>query len=318
MAIEGIALSDFQGLSDLKMKAQKDPNEALPEVSKQFEAIFLQSMLKSMRMGQHFLEETSLFRGRSEEMFQEMLDGQYATNITKGKGLGLATMLAKQLAKPEAQPTAPVTGTNLTPSAKPSLHELNASEPKLEQSLLAARTATREPLSIKETTPNPQIDDFVRSAWPYARQAANVLGLDPKILLAQAALETGWGHYVAKDADGSSSNNLFNIKANNKTADAVQIKTTEYIANTPIKVNASFRKYPSIENSFNDYVSLIKESGRYEDALANTKNPKRYVDELYRAGYATDPQYASKILAIYHGDELQQALQRNGFSELPA
>ncbi|KTD36814.1 muramidase, peptidoglycan hydrolase FlgJ [Legionella nautarum] len=317
MAIEGIALSDFQGLSDLKMKAQKDPNEALPEVSKQFEAIFLQSMLKSMRMGQHFLEETSLFRGRSEEMFQEMLDAQYATSITQGKGIGLATMLAKQLAKPETQPKIPATESNLMPSAKP-LHELNASQPKLEQSLLAARTAAREPISIKETAPNPQIDDFVRSAWPYAREAASVLGLDPKILLAQAALETGWGHYIAKDADGSSSNNLFNIKASNNTTDAVQIKTTEYIANTPIKVNASFRKYPSIENSFNDYVSLIKESGRYEDALANTKSPERYVDELYRAGYATDPQYASKILAIYHGDELQQALQRNGLSDLQA
>ncbi|KTC85542.1 MULTISPECIES: flagellar assembly peptidoglycan hydrolase FlgJ [Legionella] len=317
MAIEGIALSDFQGLSDLKTKAQKDPNKALPEVSKQFEAIFLQSMLKSMRMGQHFLEETSLFRGRSEETFQEMLDAQYATNITQGKGIGLATMLAKQLAKPETQATASPTEFNLKPTVKP-LNELDASKPKLEQSLLAARTAARESISVKETAPNPKIDDFVRSAWPYARQAANILGLDPKILLAQAALETGWGHFITKDADGSSSNNLFNIKATNNSADAVQVKTTEYIANTPIKMNASFRKYPSIENSFNDYVSLIKESGRYEDALANTKNPERYVDELYRAGYATDPQYASKILAIYHGDELQQALQRNGLSELPA
>jgi flagellar protein FlgJ len=302
MAIEGIAVSDFQGLQDLKLKAQKDPEKALPEVSKQFEAVFLQAMLKSMRMGQHFIDEKSPFRGQNEGTFQEMLDGQYASNIVKEKGIGLAAMLTKHLAKSE-----PTKDSNVK----------TADSKTLEQSLLASRTAPRQELSAiqtKEKNSAAIIDDFVKAAWPYAQHAASVLGLDPKILLAQAALETGWGQYVTKDVDGSSSNNLFNIKANGSSEnDAVRVATTEYIADTAIKVNASFKKYPSIENSFNDYITLIKNNDRYEDALANTANPERYVDELYRAGYATDPKYASKILAIYHGDDLQQALDRNGF-----
>lgn len=305
MAIEGIAVSDFQGLQDLRLKAQKDPTKALPEVSKQFEAVFLQAMLKTMRMGQHFIDEKSLFRGQNEATFQEMLDGQYANNIAKGKGIGFAEMLTKQLAKQD--PSSSV--------------ETNTKQSKvIDHSLLAARMAPRQALkemSIKDKASVGTIDDFVKSAWPYAEHAASVLGLDPKILLAQAALETGWGQYVAKDRDGSSSNNLFNIKSSAAAdKDSVQIETTEYIADTAIKVNASFKKYSSIENSFNDYISLIKNNNRYEGALANGANPERYIDELYRAGYATDPRYASKILAIYHGNELQQALERNGFKAL--
>lgn len=301
MAIDGIAVSDFQGLQNLKVKAQADPNKALPAVSKQFEAIFLQSMLKTMRMSDHFLDESNpLSGGEHNEMFRDMLDGQYASNIANGRGIGLATMLTKQLGKPEATDATSVKG--------------------VDQSLLSSRIAPRAPIPLptpKETPSSENIDDFVKSIWPYARQAANLLGLDPKLLMAQAALETGWGQYVAKDTKGSSSNNLFNIKSASKAnEDSVQIKTTEYIANTPIKMNASFKKYSSVEHSFKDYVSLIKESGRYEKALANSSDPKRYVDELHRAGYATDPQYTSKILAIYHGDELQEALQRSGFSKL--
>ena len=137
------------------------------------------------------------------------------------------------------------------------------------------------------------------------------MGLDPKILIAQAALETGWGKFVAKDSDGSSSNNLFNIKTGVITRiESVNVKTTEFIADTPIKMSASFRKYPSVEQSFNDYVSLITGSERYQSALDNAGNPEAYVNELHKAGYATDPKYGTKILSIYHGDELNQAMQR--------
>lgn len=296
MTIESIAVSDFQGLRDLKIKAQENPDKALPEVAKQFEAVFLQSMLKSMRMGEHFLDEHSPFRpGKSEETFQEMLDGQYATNIASGKGIGFADMLVRQLEHSQDKTNAqPQTQTQNQPRA-------------IEASTSQSAPETGSGFAA--------IDDFVRSVWPYARQAANVLGLDPKILMAQAALETGWGQYVSKDADGTSSNNLFNIKAKSSDGDSVRVKTTEFVASTPVKVSASFRKYPSVAHSFNDYVSLIKGSDRYEEALANSANPERYMDELHRAGYATDPKYASKILAIYHGDELQNAIERNGLEK---
>lgn len=301
MAIEGIAVGDFKGLQRLREQAQDDSNKALPEVAKQFEAIFLQSMLKSMRLGQHFLDESSPFRGKDTETFQDMLDGQYAAKISSGSGIGLGSMLTKQLSHmPKSV------------AVKPSA---------IENPIMPTMTAAKPPLTMLPPTPEMKpaaetqsIDEFVKSIWPYARQAASAIGLDPKLLVAQAALETGWGHFVAKDADGSSSHNLFNIKSNGrKSADSVDIKTTEYVANTPIKTRASFKKYSSIEHSFKDYVSLIKDNERYGQALANANDPQRFVHEMHDAGYATDPHYADKILSIYNGDELQQALERNGY-----
>ncbi|KTD43292.1 flagellar assembly peptidoglycan hydrolase FlgJ [Legionella quateirensis] len=296
MKVERIAVSDFQSLNELKVQANKDEKKALPEVAKQFEGIFLQSMLKSMRMGQHFLDESSPFSGKNEATFQEMLDGQYANNIAGSGGIGLAAMLSRQLEGTVAKNHPDSIKSASTDSPLP-LNRTN--EPKEQKGTEAAL-----------------IDDFVKSIWPKAKQAASLMGLDPKVLIAQAALETGWGKFVAKDADGSSSNNLFNVKTgSSKEFESVNIKTTEYIADTPISMNASFRKYPSIEHSFNDYVSLIKGSDRYQSALANAGNPDLYVQELHKAGYASDPNYGSKILSIYHGDELNQAIQRCGLAD---
>lgn len=289
MTIQSITTSDFQGLNELKTQAKNNAKEALPEVAKQFEGIFLQSMLKSMRMGQHFLDESSPFSGKNEATFQEMLDAQYASTIAESKGIGLAALLAKQLENSVGdKANNPVNSSN----------EVNNT----------TGINSEKSLSV--------VDDFVKSIWPTAKQAASLIGLDPKLLVAQAALETGWGKFVTRDADGSSSNNLFNIKTGlNSKADSIEVKTTEYIADTPIKINASFRKYPSIEHGFHDYVSLIRGSERYQTALANAANPELYVSELNKAGYATDPNYSSKILSIYHGDELNQAIQRCELSE---
>ncbi|MDP3268800.1 MAG: flagellar assembly peptidoglycan hydrolase FlgJ [Legionella sp.] len=297
MTVQSIAISDFKGLNELKLEAKNDANQALPAVAKQFEGIFLQSMLKSMRMGQHFLDESSPFSGKNQTTFQEMLDGQYANNIAGTQGIGLATMLASQLK-----------GTMNTPEKEGIPMTTAPSRNQVPSSPLVNHPQTKD-----ESSPN-GIDDFVKSLWPKAKQAASMMGLDPKVLLAQAALETGWGKFVAKDANGTSSNNLFNVKAGS-SHDSVTIKTTEYIADTPIKMNASFRKYPSVEHSFNDYVSLIKGSERYQTALANANNPEIYINELRKAGYATDPKYSSKILAIYNGEELNQAMQRCGLSD---
>jgi flagellar protein FlgJ len=296
MKVERIAVSDFQSLNELKVQANNDEKKALPEVARQFEGIFLQSMLKSMRMGQHFLDESSPFSGKNEATFQEMLDGQYANNIAGSGGIGLAAMLSRQLEGTVGgnHPDAIKTGSTDSP---------------------VPLSRTNEPKEQKGTE-TALIDDFVKSIWPKAKQAASLMGLDPKVLIAQAALETGWGKFVAKDADGSSSNNLFNVKTgSSKEFESVNIKTTEYIADTPISMNASFRKYPSVEHSFNDYVSLIKGSDRYQSALANAGNPDLYVQELHKAGYASDPNYGSKILSIYHGDELNQAIQRCGLAD---
>jgi flagellar protein FlgJ len=296
MAITGIASSDFSALANLKSRAVTDAKGTAPEVAKQFEAIFLQSMLKTMRMGEHFLDESSPFRGRDRETFQEMLDAQYASSIAESKGIGLAAMLTKQLETiPQAEAPIP--------------NQAFISVP-------AAQIVTENQIRQAEASKSPgSVDDFVKSVWPKAKEAASVIGLDPKLLIAQAALETGWGKFVAKDTDGSSSNNLFNIKkGDNSTLDSVDVKTTEYLGDTPVKVTDSFRKYPTVEHSFDDYVSLIKGSDRYQEALASVRNPANYVNELYKAGYATDPEYGAKILAIYHGDELNQAVEKCSMS----
>lgn len=303
MSIHNISSTDVQSLDLLKYRARQDENAALPEVAKQFEAVFLQSMLKSMRMGQIFLDENSPFKGKNEATFQDMLDAQYASNIAEGKGVGLAQMLAKQLQnKPEEiKAPAPIqTMANLSSVEKSPAQE----------SVLASIT---QPASAPSSeSPKSDMDEFIKSIWPYARKAASALGLDPKILMAQAVLETGWGQFVARDADGSTSNNLFNIKSAASKGDFVRVKTKEYIANTPITVQASFKKYPSVEHSFNDYVSLIKGSERYQQALEQVADPERFVQALHKAGYATDPNYSSKILSIYNGTELEQAMQRCG------
>ncbi len=303
MELQGIATSDFKNLNELKAQAKLNQKQALPEVAKQFEGIFLQSMLKSMRMGQHFLDDSSPFNSQKQATFQEMLDGQYASNIANSpRGIGLAAMMTKQLQNSSA---------------------INASQPIETTESSVKNTTTLKPPSttnsLSSNTPSKEsegIDSFVKAIWPKAKEAASVMGLDPKILIAQAALETGWGKFVAKDANGASSNNLFNIKTgNNKDFESVAVRTTEYIADTPINKTESFRKYSSVEQSFTDYVSLIMNNERYQGAVANAGNPELYVNELHKAGYATDPNYSDKILAIYHGSDLSQAMQRCGISE---
>ena len=272
MAVEEVSVSDYR-LTGLNHKIKTQSKETLPEIARQFDAFFLQSMLKSASLEQHFINESSPFLSKPQEPAPCVFSGKIANPV-------LPTF----------------------------------------QSPLPAEIVTQAPVISEVNAPEKQgggksssVDDFVKALWPYAQQAANLVGLDPKILMAQAALETGWGHFIAKDAAGNSSNNLFNIKARSHSSEqAVTIKTTEFIADTPVKMLAFFKKYPTMAHSFQDYVSLIKENPRYQAALANAHDPEQYTQALQGAGYASDPNYANKILSIYHGYELQHALERNG------
>lgn len=163
-------------------------------------------------------------------------------------------------------------------------------------------SAVSKPLSAKEHCKFQDLvydykHNFIQSLWPIAQQVASTIGLDPKILIAQAALETGWGKSIVSNSEGSS-NNLFNIKSS--SAHSVLVTTTEYDAGESYKTSASFKKYESIEQSFTDYVNLISNNTRYQVALAHASDPELYVQELQKAGYATDPDYAEKILSVYY------------------
>jgi len=143
-------------------------------------------------------------------------------------------------------------------------------------------------------------EDFVNRLRPYAEIAAKELGVEANVLLSQAALETGWGKSVIKASDGSSSYNLFNIKANKSWKGAQQkVETIEYKDGVARKEMAGFRAYSSYQESFNDYVNFIKTNPRYRTAIKMAGKPERYMHELQQAGYATDPNYAKKVMKIY-------------------
>ena len=142
-------------------------------------------------------------------------------------------------------------------------------------------------------------DEFIAAMLPMAEKAAEKIGVDPRYLVAQAALETGWGKSIIRHSDGSSSHNLFGIKTHNSwDGESTKVLTTEYKGGKAVKEAASFRQYDSFAQSFEDYVSFLQSNGRYETALKSTENPERFVRELQQAGYATDPHYARKINQI--------------------
>ena len=142
-------------------------------------------------------------------------------------------------------------------------------------------------------------DEFIAAMLPMAEQAAEKIGVDARYLVAQAALETGWGKSIIRQQDGTSSHNLFGIKSHNSwDGESARVLTTEYQGGKAVKEAASFRAYDSYAHSFEDYVSFLQSNGRYEKALNATENPEQFARELQKAGYATDPQYARKVAQI--------------------
>jgi flagellar protein FlgJ len=164
----------------------------------------------------------------------------------------------------------------------------------------ADRTAAvaEQPASVGKTR-FASAEEFIATMLPMAEKAAQKLGVEARYLVAQAALETGWGKSIIKQSDGSTSHNLFGIKTHNKWGgESARVTTTEYKAGKPVKESASFRAYDSYQQSFEDFVSFLQNNGRYQKALSSTHNPEQFAKELQKAGYATDPNYARKISQI--------------------
>ncbi|TBN42151.1 flagellar assembly peptidoglycan hydrolase FlgJ [Pseudomonas sp. BGI-2] len=142
-------------------------------------------------------------------------------------------------------------------------------------------------------------DEFVNTMLPMAKEAADRIGVDPRYLVAQAALETGWGKSVMRAQDGSSSHNLFGIKASSSwKGESARAITSEFRNGEMVKETAQFRSYDSYKDSFHDLVTLLQTNNRYQDVVKSADNPEQFVRELQKAGYATDPDYASKISQI--------------------
>ena len=298
--------NDFQGLSKLRSEASARAPEATREAARQFEALFVQMMLKSMRDANAVLGE------EHDTTYEEMFDKQISMEMTKGKGLGMGDMMVRQLGGAERSATAipeplalllqrfPVPGRALLPelpdNVTPGLSIPEASNFKLELPALTGTGLT----STNRSDFRPETrEDFVREIWPLAVRAGEKLGVNPRAIVAQAALETGWGSRLIRDDAGVSGNNLFGIKADSRwTGERVTVTTLEYEGGLPKPQRAPFRAYPDLAAGFEDYVRFLQGNPRYSEALRAGGNSAVYAERLQSAGYATDPRYAEKIRSI--------------------
>jgi flagellar protein FlgJ len=299
---------DINALNQLGNNADKDDKEALMAVAKQLESVFLQLVLKSMRDANESMKSELYDRG-TEDFYHDMFDQQLSLSLANSGGIGLAEVIVKQLSHKIDTPLTTPSLTSVlyqdskTPVIKDKSEENKSVVQAFEQSISSPKEILQDPIVINN------MKEFVTKLKPYAIQAAKVIGIDPKLLLAQSALETGWGKHIAKTTAGESSHNLFGIKAQKDwQGNDVYAETLEYENNIPSKENARFKAYASFQDSFADYMNLLK-SARYEKALANVEQPKVYLTELQGAGYATDPKYAEKVITIYESDVLEESYQ---------
>jgi flagellar protein FlgJ len=290
----GISLyNDFQGLARLRADAAQSSPDSAREAARQFEALFVQMMLKSMR------DASSAYGEQRDRTYDEMFDQQIALEMTRGRGLGLADMLVQQLrlSTPEgAGPDDAAPGAAAGAPAAP------------------AAGATAAPAAAATSTPATPAE-FVRELWPHAERAGRELGVDPRAIVAQAALETGWGSRQIRDEAGRSANNLFGIKADGRwDGRRVGVNTLEYEGGLPAPVRAQFRAYDSLAEGVADYVRFLKDNPRYRAALEAGGDAGAYAGELQAAGYATDPRYADKIRSILASPALDAAVRTLKFA----
>lgn len=312
---------DTQGFEALKQAARDGSADTLKAAARQFEAVFTQMVLKSMREA---TPQDGLFDNEQTKLYMSMLDQQLAQHLSS-KGIGLAEVMARQLARASGQPLPPeaaaasrmddvastlgplldgrttaaaggdeeqvpragtvVPGANWNPSA--GLRQYQAQQSGQWQGSAA----------MSEDTPA-HISAFVsRMAGP-AVAASRASGVPARLILGQAALESGWGRREITHADGSTTHNVFGIKAGaNWKGPVAEITTTEYVDGQPQKIKAKFRAYGSYEEAFSDYARLLTNNPRYA-GVVSAGSAEEAAHGLQRAGYATDPEYGAKLVRI--------------------
>ena len=294
--------TDFSGFSKLKSQARENSPEALKTVAKQFESVFLNMVLKSMREAK--LSDGMLDNDQSK-FYREMYDQQLAIHLSGEPGVGLAKMIEKQLGgeSSDIEKNMALEDYFKKPLQKISEIPIQESKTMVSSKLNTELKDFKTKIKNVAVLPIQSSEQFVQKLQHEAAKAAEKLGVNAKVLLSQAALETGWGKGIIKNQDGSSSFNLFNIKAGNSWDGKKSFVTTlEYDQGIAKKQKAGFRSYDSFQESFDDYVRLIRNNPRYREALKHANDPERYMTELQKAGYATDPNYADKVMKIYNSD----------------
>lgn len=273
-------VTDFGQFSALRHADTVDNPETLQKVADQFETLFLQSLLKSMRDATP--GDPIFGQSGQSELYQSMFDSQLSADLAEGPGFGLSELLVRQLG-----------GSDPAAVSKP-------------------REANDE--NIAKSPPQ-----FARKVWPYATRAAAELGTTPKAVLAQAALETGWGQHTPKHEDGRDSHNYFGIKAGSSWGgETVTRATLEFRDGVAVRENHKFRSYPSISAAFSDYSALLSGNDRYAAALNNKDDVGAFGRGLSEGGYATDPEYADKLEKLVASPGFKAALERLGTGGLSA
>jgi flagellar protein FlgJ len=333
-----VAATDFTQIAALRHRANLDQNdpELLREVAGQFEALFIQTLLKNMRAAE--LGESMLGNSDQHKLYQEMMDQQLSLEMASGGGIGLADMLVRQLGG-EVQSFAPTAESFLRPIA---LIDRSVAPRELPLTPTDRRSAPRElpltptdrrvapiefPIAGSGDPPAAAADErvssksprwsspesFVKDVWPHAERVAKRLNVAPEGIVAQAALETGWGAHVMQRNNGASSNNLFGIKANNGwSGSSVSHPTVEYIDGVAEYRYERFRAYPDIGTTFDDYARFIEENPRYKAVLAAGHDTRTFAIALQESGYATDPLYAAKIARVSESDTMREAMNGLG------
>lgn len=293
--------TDSRSLDNLKLQAgQKDP-AAIQEAAKQFESLFMREMLKSMREA---TMKSGMLDSAQENMGTDMLDQQFSVQMS-GKPGGLSDLIAKQLSRQMGVPETPA----FEPPSTLSLgNRMSGVLPGTSQGATPA-TSTVPATSTTPVKTTASQAAFVQRLQGAAAKVEQQSGIPASYMLGQAGHETGWGRHEIKNANGSPSYNLFGIKAGpGWTGKVATVTTTEYVNGEARKTTAKFRAYDNYEQSFQDYAKLINQSPRYANARQQTGSVVAFANELQRAGYATDPSYASKLSKAIN---TTQQLQRN-------
>jgi peptidoglycan hydrolase FlgJ len=297
--LSGKLAFDANSLNKLKTSAKDNSPEAIKEVAKQFEAVFINMVMKSMRAAS---PQDGIFDNEQSRTFTAMLDQQLSNNLAS-KGVGLADILTRQLTKVSnsAMEQAVSDDSGVTPKTM----ELNRYIP----GLLKGSGYASTPAALAPTVSNKGLekpDDlngqaalFHQRLSRHAVAASQATGMPANYMLGQAALETGWGRREIRGSDGTNSHNLFGIKATGGwKGKVVETTTTEYINGVKQKRVEKFRAYDSYAESFKDFANLIQNNPRYKQVMDNVDSIRGYARALQNAGYATDPNYANKLASV--------------------
>jgi flagellar protein FlgJ len=274
--------ADFSGLEALKKSAKAEDPKAIRAAARQFESLLTGMMLKTMRATK-FSESP----GDSQEtqFYQDMFDQQLAVQLSAGKGMGLADMLVQQLTRSGLVKPAPPAGGG------------GAAAPPTQA--IPATPGNSPAGDAAHAVPETERTRFINRVAPLAERAASQLGVSADALIAQAALETGWGRHLPSGAAGGPGFNLFGVKAGGSWAGpSASAQTVEYQAGAPASLAQPFRSYSSLQQGVDDYVKLLRSSDRYRQALGTGSDVTAFAAGLQRGGYATDPAYVQKLASV--------------------